>query len=294
MTHQIEWHNGLVGILVATLIVNLWSAGTMEAVTVDGVLTPGDGYSTTIDLSFEVEGVTEVQTGAKLHMHQAAGSLFFGLALPKTLVDNSYGTTAIGWGASAPSGKDHKFQELVGSDKAQFIFRDANDADAVVMDLTLDYLSADGKDVPPPYVADKTAKDFKVVPGTSIDDILNLSTSLKHNWDIFGLSDPGFFGKDVASPAADPDYGNPEVSGWVYDVMYEFEIDAGALAGVNLYGGDFIEIIHASPNKIGGNKVRYFEPGPAGTPPIPEPLTLLGVLIGVTGLRGYLRRRVAA
>jgi len=229
---------------------------------------------------------------------EGTGNVFVGLSLPRTLVDNSYGTTAIGWGSSAASGKDHKFRDLVGSDKAQFVFADINGV--TVLDVTLDYLDTDKKDSKPPYQADKTAKDFDVATGNPAN-ILALSTSLFYNWETFGADYPAFFGKDKYSPAADPDYGNPALAGWVYDVTYEFEIAAAAFAGksIDLTSGSFIEVVHASPNKVGGNKVYDFVVIPPTQPEtepnsvVPEPFTLTTLGLSLLALGGYARRRVA-
>ncbi|HUT59445.1 MAG TPA: PEP-CTERM sorting domain-containing protein [Phycisphaerae bacterium] len=295
MKQKIAEKNGLGRIVAVCLALSLWPVATSEAVTVDGVITAGEGYSVILmNLDFTVEGKhgdPEIPgAGAKLYLLEDAGSVFVGLSLPKTLVDNSYGTTAIGWGS-----KDHKFDELVGSDKAQFVFGDVN---GVVLDVTLDYLDAittkGGKKEPDitTYVADKTAKDFEVAKGNPAH-ILALSTSLFYNWETFGAGYPAFFGKDKNSPAADPDYGNPTLAGWVYDVMYEFQIDLAAFAGstLDLTSGDFIEIVHASPNKIGGNRVYDFKVIP--NPVVPEPLTLASLGLSLLALGGYVRRRFA-
>lgn len=292
MTQQIEWKMGLVGIALASLIVGLWPAATAEAVSVDGRVTPSDGYTVTQNMTYTVEKTPGVYTGATLYLHQDGGSndVFVALTLPKTLVDNSYGTTAIGWGPSAPSGKNHKFQELAGSDKAQFVFRDGGGG--VLFNVTMDYLHGLGdKKENPPYVADRTAGDFKIDFGAAID-VLAGSSGMVYNWDTFGASNPECFDKDSDSPGAGPDYTNSLLPGWVYEVTYEFQVAGSVFGGpVNLNQLDFVTIpvVHASPNKIGGNKLEDFTP--TGPPVIPEPLTMLGALMGVTGLAGYLRRR---
>jgi len=287
MTRKINSSKGILGIAVATLIVSLWPVAAAEAVTVDGRVTASDGYSIVKNLTYRVENVAEKQPGAQLWLHQAGDDLFVGLVLPKTLVDNSYGATRIGWGD-----KNHKFQELVGSDKAQFVFQDAGGSP--LLDVTLDFLAGTGKEAAPPYAADKTAKEFKVEVG-DVAHVLAASSSLFYNWVQFGTAYPGYFGKDTDSPAAGADYSGADPAGWVFDVMYEFQINMAAFANANidLSGGDFLEILHASPNKIGGNVVYDFAP-PSSPAPVPEPLTVLALAMGAGALGTYLRRRRAA
>ena len=52
----------------------------------------------------------------------------------RNVVDNTYGTGAVGWP------KDHKFGDLTGSDKAQFVFYNADGTK--VLDVIVDYLSS--------------------------------------------------------------------------------------------------------------------------------------------------------
>ena len=261
------------------------------AVTVDGVITAGDGYSIMRSLIFAVEGKKKDDpdipgTGAKLYLYQDGDSLFVGLSLPKTLVDNSYGANAIGWGSV-----DHPFEKLVDSDQAEFVFSDVNGT--TLLEVTVDYLKDGSKDKGPPYDA-----PVKVGKNDNPAHVLAAATSLLYDWETFGGDYPDFFGKGKDSPAADSNYvtDDPALAGWVYDVTYEFQIDLDAFAGatVDLTGGNFIEIIHASPNKIGGNKVYDFvvtDDQPAQEPVVPEPLTMAGLLLGVGALVGYVRRR---
>lgn len=270
--------------LVASVFATLPIATTAVAVTVDGRVTAGDGYTIMKDLSFTVENVSGTQTGATLWLHQD-GDLFVAFALPKSLVDNSYGSTAIGWGGN------HKFQQLVGSDDARFVFKDTGGA--TLFDVTMDYLHGLGnKQEDPPYVGGKPGKQFEVTTGHP-DDVLFAATSLAYNWDTLGGTNPGFFGKDSNSPAADPDYGNPTVPGWLYEVMYEFQIDSEVFLGSTIdlasEASVTIPLVHASPNKIGKNKVEDFVV--ENTEVIPEPVTMAGMLMGVGSLLAYVRRR---
>ncbi len=286
---------------VAGVLAMLVLAAAAAAVTVDGRVESGE-YLTGYELSFQVENAGVVG-GGELWLHRAAGGdLVVAFTLPKTLVDNSYGTTAIGWVAAAPSGKHHNFKDLIGSDDGRFAFEFVlNDGTrTTLLDVTMDYLHGLGnKKEDPPYVGGvTTGGEFEIAVGHD-DDIVASSTSLAYNWDTFGAAHPGYFGKDSNSPAADDDYGNPTLSGWLYEVTYEFQIAGDVFSGVSIDLNDpsflNIPLIHASPNKIGKNKVwPQIGPPIPSSPPIPEPVTLLSMLGGVGALIGYVRRRCAA
>ena len=211
-----------------------------------------------------------------------SNDLFVEFIHQKTVFDNSYGANAIGWGASAHSGKNHKFQELIGSDDAQFVFTD--DDGNTVLDITVDYLHGFGykpdgkpdKNLPPFRSGGVTDGDGKVNSGSKLD-VLAAATSLQYNWDTFGDTHPELFGKDSDSPAADENYNvdDPSLSNWVFEVIYEVRVD-GNLFDTNGFGGVAIPLVHDSPNKIGKNKV-WPEIGEPIPDPIPEPTTIVSI-----------------
>lgn len=295
---------------VAGVLAMLVMAAAAAAVTVDGRVESGE-YLTGYELSFQVQDAGVVG-GGELWLHRAAGGdLVVAFTLPKTLADNSYGTTAIGWGAAAPSGKHHNFKDLVGSDDARFAFEFvlSGTSRTTLLDVTMDYLEGLGsRKEDPPFVGGTGQGEFEVTVGDA-DDIVAATTSLAYNWHTFvDPNDPddpdrAFFGKDSDSPAADSDYSNPTLPGWIYEVTYEFQIDgdvfsvSGVSIDIDLNDPSFLNIplIHASPNKIGRNKVwPQIGPPIPSSPPIPEPVTLLSMLGGVGALIGYVRRRCAA
>ena len=253
-----------------------------------------EGYTRQIQILLDLEsGPTGVQ-GAQLWQSVAAGTgnVFVALVLPRTLVDNSYGDNAIGWGSpgssgtKAPKGKakgkkakgkkdgagkkgkgGHSFRNLLGSDQAQFVFRDGNGD--VVLDFVLDYISEIAGGFASGGV---TAGDGRVEFGNR-DQIVSFGTSLGFNL----ANHPSF---TMNSPPTDPSdsYDNPDPADWIFDVIYEFEIDGAAFGGPTGPGlGSFeIPVVHASPNKLGKNKVFLRV--------VPEPATL-----GLFGLgRGLL------
>ncbi|NQT00965.1 MAG: PEP-CTERM sorting domain-containing protein [Planctomycetes bacterium] len=198
------------------------------------------------------------------------------LIQPLTLVDNSYGANAIGWGSAAPSGKNHKFKDLKGSDKARFSISDS--AENVVFDFTLDYIST-SEQAPSGFASPGAASGEGNVHSGSAGNLLAWGTSLDYNFNNLGY----VLTKD--SPATDEHYTeNPDYPGWLFEVTYEFQID-GSLFAENDFGGLTIPILHNSPNKAGKNKVY-----PEVDGVIPEPTTIVLVSIG-TGLVGWLRRR---
>jgi hypothetical protein len=270
---------------------------------IDGRFLPSDGYTTGYYASFEVEGDPLIPVADKgqlwTYQDSITKDLSVAFILPKSLVDNSYGTTAVGWGSYAPSGKGHKFTDLIGSDDAQFVFTDG--LGNIVLDFTMDYIHGYGikpDDKPdknlPPYASGGVVDGEGYIDTIKYDplDILAEATSLEYNYVTFGSSYPGNFGKDSDSPAtgsqdpADPDSYNvsdpPGPSGWVFDVIYEFQISGSMFS--NGFGGINIPLLHISPNKIGKNKV-YDD---LELVPVP-PAVILGV-IGL-GFSGWLGRR---
>ena len=263
---------GLAAILVA--------AEASGAPIIDGRFDPAEGYTFGQWLNLAVEKSDTLVPGGQLWHHQDAGTgdVSVALTLPTTLVDNTYGDNAVGWGKGvAPSGKNHNFQDLLGSDKAQFTFTDG--AGNTVLDVVLDYMSevsgASGT-----YASLGVFGKDGNVPTGSAANVLGWGTSLDYNFNTLG------FGLTEDSPATDAAYTeNPDFAGWVWDVAYELQV-TGSLFADNGFGGVAVPIVHASPNKIGKNKI-YPEPD-GGEVPEPASITLLVLGAGLALLR---RRR---
>jgi len=263
---------------------------------IDGKIAGGE-YSAGYDLNFRLEGGGSVG-GGHLYYQLGAGGDTVNLAFiqPKTLVDNSYGATAVGWGDYAPSGKRHNFSDLLNSDKAQFIFTTVGDPDTVLLDVTLDYLYADGSS----YSSGLGSRDGKVEVGDAAD-VLAAATSLDYNLNRAGgtgynltTDSPLTFSQEDSSDESYALAGSGlNFPGWIFDVIYEFEVDISVFGGSMADFTDKVEIkiVHDSPNKQDRNKVypEFDDPTPIGV--IPEPLTMFGLICGVGGLGGYLRRR---
>lgn len=287
---------------VALVITLTLLAPAANAVSVDGIVTPADGYGAPLILGFQAQDKKKDDpiclSGASLWMALTPNATIAGLndlcvafSLPKSTVDNSYGDeNSIGWSDDAPSGKHHNFEDLLESDMARFVFK--NGDGKVVFDVTMDYLADEGGG----YIGGATGVGEFAIDTGSVAHVLASSTSLAHNWNILGSSSPAFFGKGSDSPAADDDYGNPTVPEWVYDVTYEFKIDGTAFENqdVDIFGDGFltIEEVHASPCKVGKMLTEFtpLDPVPSQVV-VPEPLTVLGLLTGLGGMAGYIRKR---
>jgi hypothetical protein len=231
------------------------------------------GYTTQLEIHLDVQkGVTGLG-GAELWQHVAAGGdVSIALILPVTLVDNSYGIHSIGWGSDAPSGKHHNFTDLKGSDKAQFVFID--DTGAVVLDFDFDYLTAIGSG----WGASVESGDGQVRTG-SAGDILGFGTSLDFNLNDLGYSQ---FTQDSPAPAIPGEYMPPPPGApdWIFEVIYEVQISHSAF-GPAEFGGIEVPVLHASPNKLGKNKVY---PKIGESMPVPEPTTIALLSLGLIAL----------
>lgn len=232
---------------------------------VDGRFDLSEGYTTGTYLDLFVESTGYAPDKGQLWLYQDDTSfdLYVAVILPVTLVDNSYGDNSIGWGGDAPSGKHHNFEDIVGSDGVEFQL--LNDIGDTLLQFELDYFSGDGDG----YVSQIKSVDDGIGDTTMVTA---WATSLEYNFNVLDhvLTEN--------SPQADTEYAvvDPAYSEWVFEVVYELRID-GSIFGDNGFGSMEIPVIHASPNKIGRNKVF-----PEGGEPVPEPMTLL--LLGLGGL----------
>jgi hypothetical protein len=162
------------------------------------------------------------------------GTTTFTYAQSLAVNDNSYGAgTDPSW-----AGKTHKFSDLTGSDKAEFVISDAGGG--TLFDFTLDYLSAksgtpSGYGSLGPFGGDgsfKTGNQAAIVSWTtSLDDNLNV---------LNGGACSSFI---VDSPPSPADTGCP---GWNFQNVYQVTIQNSALpAG---YTWD-VPFVHNSPSK---------------------------------------------
>jgi len=163
------------------------------------------------------------------------------LTVAKTLNDNTYGTNSIGW-----PGGNHKFDHLVGSDKAHFVFKNASGT--TVFDFDLDYLHGDNS-IPSKYRSlGISGGDGKLYTGQA-NWLLSYNTSLNRNFNEFG------YVLTTNSPATNSNYDpNPSYPNWIFEMIYEVTIDKAAF-GTSGYGSVTVPDMHHSPNKYGIDKV---------------------------------------
>jgi hypothetical protein len=161
--------------------------------------------------------------------------------------DNTYGTGS-DWG--------HKFGDLVGSDKAEFIFKNASGN--VVLDFLCDYISGPGYPTPSGYKClGATGGDGSMVSGNAAW-IKNATTSLDDNLNKWG------YVLLVNSPAV----GDPAYPHWNNINSYTVTIDKAAFGGNASSAIVAIGYVHDSPPHCAPN--NRIEPVPCvGGPPSP-------------------------
>ena len=262
----------------------------------DALLNPS-GYTHKFTTDFKVEGLSDLFSGGQLWLNEGSGYVDFAFLLPRELVDNTIGGNLH---SSWPRG--HTFRSLLGSDDARFIIPDT-------LDVTVDYLKGFGANTSTTAGGSKKHKGgskkgkggkgggppFRSGGVTEGDAsaIFAVETSMGFNYAMYGGSHPGLFGRGSSSPQLkSPDLYetfDPALNGWVFDVTYELRIAASALGtGFDIKNPDLqIELVHASPNKIGKNKTYFFLNTPTG---VPVPSTLLLTSLGLLGLGAWRRR----
>ena len=220
---------------------------------------------------------------------EEADTVHLRLTFHPWFVDNTYGVNAIGWdamaAATAPAmmapammapammapmgGKmpkpmmmkgGHTFKDLVGSDHAEIILKDANGQ--VVMQFKLDYISEDAN-APSGYASlGVLGGEGKVIIGDPAS-VVRWMTSEDRN-----LNERGYASYTTDSPATDADYTpNSATPEWDYRVVYEAWVDIKAFGAAG-FGGASIEYVHASPSKTSSNTI---EVKPGKCPPCNDP-----------------------
>jgi hypothetical protein len=189
-----------------------------------------------------VERVIEVVQGVEL--------IHIRLTLNPAFVDNTYGVNAVGWDgtvtdAGKPGKSGHKFGDLVGSDKAEFVLTDANGN--VIFDFFLDYISVDASSPSGYGSLCVSGGDGKMVVGDAAA-IVACTSSLDRD-----MNACGYGSYTVDSPATDKNYTpNPDAPNWDYRVVYDVWIKKSAFDPAG-FGQATISYVHASPSKVGDN-----------------------------------------
>ena len=285
-------------VLVSALGACVFPLAAGAAPIVDGRIDPTEGYSEAYDVSFTIEGGKKTPAGEAdggkllIHVDQATGDVYVAFSQPTDLVDNSYGANSVGWGSSAASGKHHNFTDLLGSDKALFLFTD--DSGEKIVNVELDYLYEKCGQ----YAAGVAGGEGSTDP-SGLASKIDASSSLLYNLTTLGydLTTDSPETKVVGGAETYELVDGSSYTGWLFDVIYEMKIDGEVFASHGGFETNMlsIDVVHDSPNKIGKNKVypeieeRIRGTSRAGA--VPEPATMLAVIAGVGGVGGYLRKR---
>jgi hypothetical protein len=197
------------------------------------------------------------------YLHETAGGQTyyrFRITFDPSFVDNTYGSTAIGWGT-----KGHTWKDLLGSDHAELELFDNNHA--MVMQLKLDYIGADASQACGYSSLGVAGGDGKTLVGDA-KWVLGSTSSLARNLEGCGYCTSPACGGDcrVDSPSTDETWtSNSATPYWDFRVRYETWIAAAAF-GSSGFGGVNVSYVHASPSKQSNDTITVV-PGPCPPPP---------------------------
>ena len=260
-------NKGRLGLAIGLMVGAAVSIGSALAdPVIDGILGPADDYSHGFAVTAKVERGPTIDD-AELYLHKGAnGDMSVLLRFPRSLNDNSYGDTRIGWGRGvAPSGKNHNFKDLEGSDTSEFSVKLSGGGDNW-LDFELDFIDEGNGGLVHGLEGEGG------VSAGSASDIIATATSMSYNFARFGGSHPEFFADGADSPAASSGYVviDPAFADWEFSIIYEFKISGAALGTwdpSNPQGVLQIGTSHHSPNKLAKNKVTEITPGDPIDPP---------------------------
>ena len=102
------------------------------AISVDGnVAGFSEGYTSGYNVLFDIQSGPTGVPGGSLFTYEDMDTIYYGLILPLNIVDNTYGLNkASDWT------RDHKLDDLKGSDKWEFKYK----VDGKDLELKLDYI----------------------------------------------------------------------------------------------------------------------------------------------------------
>jgi len=233
---------------------------------IDGYV--ADPVTGVVEEPYLISGITytlDSMTGdfaGLLYFYEDADYVYFAFAQSVHLSDNSYGVNGIGW----TLGRDHVLKDLYQSDHIEVQLYDTNGT--LALDFFLDYATFANDDI----VCDGIdGADGYLVAGDGTY-IVDASSSLEWNFQTTPYLYPD---RLIESPARTPtntyDEGTTAdpASPWIYEQVYEFQIDKAAFGGLG-FGDIQILEVHNSPLKSGAIN------------PVPTPLLSGSKLAGAT------------
>jgi uncharacterized repeat protein (TIGR01451 family) len=237
--------------------------------TIDAGLIPGIDLCPPTGVSLPGDG-----KAGKLYVWQDANFVYARLDQSTNLNDNSYGTNVVQWPGT------HTFSNLVGSDKAQFIYKDASGN--VALDIYLDYITAKSG-TPSGYASLGVSGGEGRVNVGQAAWVVDWNTSLAQDLNDLGFctggncsgggtnllvnSPPTVSHDSYTLPAGSP------YKGWNFTNSYYAKVSKTAF-GANTFGGVSIGLIHNSPAKTGSNAISPVPCVPGGGQPCtPQPVS---------------------
>jgi hypothetical protein len=165
----------------------------------------------------------------------ANGDVHVVLRQSRNVVDNTYGTNS---SPGYPRQGEHWFKDLVNSDHARFVLKNANGQ--TVLDFYLDYLSASSA-YPSGYgTLGVSGGDGSISVG-SASNITNVTTTMTTNLN----QSPAFYSAYLVNSPAEPN------ANWEYVDGYSFTVKASAF-GASGFGSVTSPDVHNSPAKKDG------------------------------------------
>lgn len=227
-----------------------FNGATVTSVGVDFITCYYSGsVSATVPLAFVEQDEESIGSKDLIHVR---------LTLNPGFVDNTYGTTAVGWsggdaGHMGPMAMGHTFWDLVDSDHCEVDFK--NSSGSVVLSFNLDYISADAN-APSGFTSlGVFGGDGNMLVGDA-GSIAYYGSSLSRD-----LNACGYGSYTTNSPATDANYTpNAATPNWDYDVVYDVWVLKSALPSSGWSVS--IPYVHASPSKMASTYTVVAAPCP--------------------------------
>ncbi len=198
-----------------------------------GLPTPPEGYW--------------AQITAKKVLYKGTEALYVRVAFSKAFVDNTYGANTSCYADKKGGCKGHSFKDLVGSDKAEVFFNNA-DGD-LLMHMAVDYISESKTHKSGYGCLGVNGGDGKMIKGNA-SDVLAAQSSLSVNFNQYD------YVLTTDSPATDKNYKpNAKYPKWIFTAWTEVWVKWSVFGKIGP-GKVYITGIHASPSKLGEHTLK--------------------------------------